>query len=138
MTHTPIGYRIENGMAVIDEPAAEKVRRLYENYLTGMSLDVVGKSVGFDFFHSAIKRILSNRHYLGDDFYPAIIDEDIFNDVQNEITRRAEKLGRIGKVKEKKSVEIPTMFTIEMPDRQLPDPIANAEYLYSLIESEVL
>ena len=38
MGHTPFGYRIENGIAVIDEESATKLRRLYENYLSGMSL----------------------------------------------------------------------------------------------------
>ena len=37
MGHTPFGYRIENGIAIIDEPAA-KLRQLYKNYLSGMSL----------------------------------------------------------------------------------------------------
>ena len=38
MGHTPFGYRIENGIAIIDEPAAAKIRQLYKNYLSGMSL----------------------------------------------------------------------------------------------------
>ena len=38
MGHTPFGYRIENGTAVIDKPAAVKLRQLYKNYLRGMSL----------------------------------------------------------------------------------------------------
>ena len=38
MGHTPFGYRIENGKAVIDEAAASQVRNLYKNYLSGLSL----------------------------------------------------------------------------------------------------
>lgn len=38
MGHTPFGYKIENGIAVIDQPAADKLRQLYKNYLSGMSL----------------------------------------------------------------------------------------------------
>ena len=37
MGHTPFGYRIENGVAVIDEDAAGKLRTLYANYLSGCS-----------------------------------------------------------------------------------------------------
>ena len=33
MGHTPFGYKIENGIAVIDQPAADKLRQLYKNYL---------------------------------------------------------------------------------------------------------
>lgn len=38
MGHTPYGYRIENGIAVINEEAAGMLRKLYENYLSGLSL----------------------------------------------------------------------------------------------------
>ena len=41
MGHTPFGYRIENGVAAIDEDAAGKLRMLYANYLDGMSLKSV-------------------------------------------------------------------------------------------------
>ena len=40
MGHTPYGYKIENGKAVIDETAAEKLRKLFDNYLNGMSLKI--------------------------------------------------------------------------------------------------
>ena len=36
MGHTPFGYRIENGKAVIDEAAAAQVRDLCKNYLGGL------------------------------------------------------------------------------------------------------
>jgi hypothetical protein len=38
MSHTPYGYKIENGIAVIDEEKADKIRFLYESYLSGLSL----------------------------------------------------------------------------------------------------
>ena len=33
--HTPYGYRIENGRAVIKEDEALKIREIYKNYLSG-------------------------------------------------------------------------------------------------------
>jgi hypothetical protein len=33
MGHTPYGYRIENGKAVIDNEAVAKIQTLYEAYL---------------------------------------------------------------------------------------------------------
>lgn len=33
MGHTPYGYRIENGKAVIDKEKAQQIRTLYKNYL---------------------------------------------------------------------------------------------------------
>ena len=38
MGHTPYGYRIENGIAVIDKTTANQVQQLYKNYLCGLSL----------------------------------------------------------------------------------------------------
>ena len=37
MGHTPYGYRIENGKAVIDKEKAQQIRNLYKNYLDGMT-----------------------------------------------------------------------------------------------------
>lgn len=73
MGHTPFGYRIENGKAVIDEAAAAQVRDLHKNYLSGLSLTNAAKEAGLDLLHAGAKRMMLNRHYLGDDFYPAII-----------------------------------------------------------------
>ena len=75
MGHTPLGYRIENGIAVIDEEAAAKVRQLYKNYLGGLSLTNAAMEAGINALHAGSKRIMQNKHYLGDDFYPAIIDK---------------------------------------------------------------
>lgn len=46
MGHTPYGYRIENGKAVIDEAAAAQVQALYKNYLSGLSLTNAAKEAG--------------------------------------------------------------------------------------------
>ena len=48
MVHTPHGYRIENGKAVIDETAAERVRALFAFYLSGDSLDTASKNPAFN------------------------------------------------------------------------------------------
>ena len=40
MAHTPFGYRIRKGKSIIDEPAAEKIRQLYKNYLSGFLEEV--------------------------------------------------------------------------------------------------
>ena len=86
MGHTPFGYRIENGKAVIDEATASQVRNLYKNYLSGLSLTNTAKEAGLDLLHAGAKRMMLNRHYLGDDFYPAIIDPASFDAVSAELT----------------------------------------------------
>lgn len=137
MAHTPFGYRIENGVAVVDEHAAEQVQALYQSYLSGGSLRTVAIKVGIDAFHAGIGKILKNRHYLGDDYYPAIIDPDTFAAVQEERFRRASTLGRIRESKEDKVAVYPTTFHIIVGTQVYDDPFAQAAYAYSLIESEV-
>jgi len=60
MGHTPYGYRIENGQAVIDEAAASVIRMLYKNYLSGMGLMDAAKEAGLTTYHGT-----ANRHAHG-------------------------------------------------------------------------
>ncbi|MBW8384333.1 MAG: recombinase family protein, partial [Youngiibacter sp.] len=71
------------------------------------------------------------------DYYPAIIDPDTFAAVQEERIRRASALGRIHEPKEAKVVVYPSTFHIIEGLLVYDDPFAQAEYAYSLIESEV-
>ena len=138
MGHTPFGYKIVSGKAVVDEVAAGQIRKLYENYLSGLSLENAAKEAGINTYHGTVKKLLSNRYYLGDAFYPAIIDEDTFTKAALEGDRRSEKLGRNNRVQAPKVKKAPTRFTfIESIAIQGVTPAQQAEYLYSLIESEV-
>jgi hypothetical protein len=97
MGHKPYGYRIENGKAVIDEEVAAKIKKLYEAYLAGASFQSAANEAGIEVKHCGAKRMMANRHYLGDDFYPAIIDKDTFDKAEAEKQRRAEALGRLNR-----------------------------------------
>jgi len=136
MSHIPYGYRIENGKAVIDEQAAEQIKTLFQSYLTGDSLAMAAKKADIKAFHAGISRMLQNRRYLGDEYYPAIIDPDTFKAAKAERIRRAEKLGRIHEPKQELEVVYPTVFRICEGTERLDDPFQQAEYAYSLIESE--
>ena len=46
MGHTPYGYSIENGCATIKEDEANKIRKLYENYISGMALTKAAAAAG--------------------------------------------------------------------------------------------
>lgn len=137
MSHTPFGYRIKNGKAVIDIEAAEQIKTLFEFYLSGDSLTTAAKKVGIKAFHAGIGRMLRNMRYLGDDYYPTIIDSDTFTAAEAERIRRAEKLGRIYEPKEETTVVCPTAFHVVEGREEFDDPFAQAEYAYSLIETEV-
>lgn len=136
MSHTPYGYRIENGKAVIDEKAEEQIKTLFQCYLSGDSLDAAANKAGIEAFHAGIGKILRNIHYLGDEYYPSIIDPDTFATAQAERSKRAEHLGRIFKPKEKLEAVFPTVFRINNAIQQFDDPFQQAEYAYSLIEIE--
>jgi len=137
MGHTPYGYRITNGKAAIDEQAAEQVKALFQSYLSGDSLATASKKANIKAFHAGISRMLQNKHYLGDEYYPAIIGPDTFAAAEAERIRRAEKLGRVREPKAKKEVVYPTAFRISEGTGRFDDPFQQAEYAYSLIETEV-
>ena len=48
MGHIPYGYSIENGCATINKDEADKIRKLYENYLSGMALTKAASAAGIE------------------------------------------------------------------------------------------
>ena len=136
MGHTPFGYKIKNGCAVIDEDAAAKIKLLYEDYLSGMSLVKAAHEAGINTHHSTAKRIIQNPHYLGDEFYPTLIDRQTYEKAAAEIGRRSEMLGRNHQKKKFVIPAVPTRFFMAAANKQYEDPKLQAEYLYGLIESE--
>ena len=137
MGHTPYGYRIENGAAVINEAEAEGVRRIFDNYISGMSLREAAKAAGHPLVHSTVKRMLTKKYYCGDDFYPAIIDISTFHTANSELKRRADNKNQTGKTR-RIMAKSETEFTFSPPLTQYDDPYEQAQYLYSLIESKVV
>lgn len=138
MSHIPYGYVIENGVAVIDEEKGEVVRKLYQGYLRGLSLSVAAKEAGIETYHGTAGKMLRNKRYIGDDYYPPIIDKETFEKVEKERVRRAEKLGRVFEPKEIPKVNTPTRFMVGEVIQKYANPFKQAEYAYSLIESEVV
>ena len=136
--HMPYGYRIENGTAVVCEEQAAQIRKIYEGYLGGLSLKGAAREAGLILSHASVKRMMQNPHYLGDEFYPAIIDRETYDAFEEERQRREKALGRDNL--ERKTVEAgpaPTAFRIKQAEQTFADPYRQAEYMYSLIESEV-
>ena len=87
--------------------------------------------------HGTIKLMLQNRRYPGDEFYPPIISEEMFNAAAEELQSRAERLGRNGHVRKERSVNVPVRFTFISAADYFEDPIRQAEYMYGLIKTEV-
>lgn len=100
-------------------------------------LSLCRKKAGIKAFHAGIANILKNKRYVGDDFYHAIIDKASFEAAEIERMSRAEKLGRIWEKKALIGSPAPTFFFIAEGNKQFDDPFKQAEYAYSLIETEV-
>lgn len=138
MEHTPYGYDIIGGSAVINEEQAANIRQICENYLSGMSFKNAAAAVGLTMSHCGVKRLMLNERYLGDSFYPAILTKETSRKVEAERIRREKALGRDrrkGKGDPKGIVY--TRFSSPKITLKYEDPIRQAEYAYSQIRNEV-
>lgn len=133
----PYGYRIENGMAVVDEEQAAVVRELFNGYISGLALMNAAEKVGLKLYHGSAGRMLRNRKYLGDGYYPPIIDKETFEQAEAVRISRAKALGRVRELEAKPTGTAPTRFTMSPAKKVYDDPFMQAAYAYSLIESEV-
>lgn len=136
MRTTLFGYVIKNGKAYIDKEQAVKVKKLFEGYVSGMALRASALNAGIDTFHGSAGRMLQNKKYKGTDYYPAIVEEEIFKKAQEERENRAVRLGRVREVTEDLRILSPTKFCLKSQELMFDDPFKQAEYAYSMIESE--
>lgn len=126
------GYKTVNAVVVIE---SDKVAKLFEYYLEGESFKSASEKAGINKCHASIGKILSDKTYIGDDYYPSIITKEIFEKVQEERKRRAEQLGRNNK--RPKAVTKSTVkkdFDVTKVEKEYEDPFKQAEYAYSRIE----
>ena len=124
MSHTPYGYVIRNGAAYIDEEQAEKVRQ------------PAAEKAGLYLYHGSVGRMLRNKRYLGDGYYPPIIDIETFNKAEEIRISRATSLGRIKKLDAPPKPKGAVSFTMPKVPVKYSDPFRQAEYAYSMIETE--
>lgn len=116
--HTPLGYRITGGKAVIVPEAAQIVMAVFKEYLAGTSTYQIAKNLTKQgvlnashkpsWNHGSIGKILKNTKYMGDDFYPPLIDQAMFAQVQR---RRQEKVEQLGRTAQLNSFENAALFS---------------------------
>lgn len=85
---TPYGYKIVNGEAVIDCKEATNLRMMFRLYLGGFTIIDAAHDAGVEKSATAASMALSNTVYLGTDFYPRLITQEMFDQVQEEKQRR--------------------------------------------------
>lgn len=135
MRHTPYGYEIVDGKVVVNKEQAAVIRSVCKNYLSGMSLIKAGEQAGLNLKNAGVKLLMQNPRYLGDENYPAILDEDTFNRVAVELKRRATARGRDNLPKKPFPEAVICMsFTIPRVPQIYSNAVEQAEYAYSLIE----
>ena len=132
----PLGYKIEKGKAVIDEVQAEQIKIIYSKYISGLSYIEAAKAAGVMIRHTSVKNILMNKRYLGDDYYPAIIDQETFDRAEAERISRQTKSGKLFIDTQTKETVLATKFYMPRLEKKFEDPFKQAEYIYSLIEVE--
>ena len=133
-THIPYGYRISDGKAVVDEGQAEQIRVLFAEYISGKTMKAAAENAGLKVLHGSVGKMLRNKHYLGDNYYPAIIEQGLFDKVEEVRQSRASQLGRIRELKPKELPAVTLHFTIGRQAKVFYNPYEQAEYAYSLIE----
>ena len=87
----PYGYKMENGVLLVNDEEAVQIRRIFEMRISGMGVYAIGKMLyekQIPFFSDtrdkAIKKasaILYKQIYTGAKGYPAIVDKETFRDL---------------------------------------------------------
>lgn len=100
--HTPIGYCVRDGKIVIDENKSDIVKRIFTDYDNGISAVQIAKSLlaeGIEnkrnrvsWTHGTVGRILENYNYLGTEYYPQLIETEMFYRVQKMREQRNQNL----------------------------------------------
>lgn len=103
----PIGYCVKDGKAEIEPKASALVREIFNGYLCGLSTLKIAKILTErgvlnanqkpSWTHGGIGKILENHKYIGDEFYPPLIEQHIFEQVQQ---RRKQQASATGKSKQ--------------------------------------
>ena len=79
---------------------------------------------------------MQNKRYLGDDFYPPILTKETVKAIEMERLKRDASYKGV-RYTRKVEIKIPTQFNMKKPVQNFKDPVKQAEYVYSLMESEV-
>lgn len=103
--HIPLGYCIQNGNAVIEPITAAIVRNIFTDYKNGKSTYQIAKELSEQgilnanskpkWYHGGVGKIIENRKYLGDDFYPVLIEQELFDSAQQRREIQRKDLGRL-------------------------------------------
>lgn len=111
--HMPIGYKMIDGKIEIETDKANIVKKIFTDYLNGNSLlsiaktlmekDVLTANNKVNWTHCSVGKILENAKYIGDEYYPQIIDKNTFEAVQERRKKISNQLGRTSQLNSMKN-----------------------------------
>lgn len=136
MAHVPYGYKIESGVAMLNEPEANKIKQLFTSYVKFKSIKKANDIANIDKTHSVVGRLLKNEIYLGNDYFPQIIDKDLFKRAQNIRKTNPRSRARVDRVEHNELQSRKFMFAINEIKPKYNDPYKQAEYAYSQIKEK--
>ncbi|MDU1955743.1 MAG: integrase [Peptoniphilus lacydonensis] len=133
MSRLCYGYTIRDGRLEVQETEAENIRKIFKNYLAGNALIKSAELAGIKKNSSSVKRLLTNKKYLGNDIYPKIIDGESFEKAGQMLKERAVVMGRVWE-KEEETIKVPCKFRYKSEEVLPIDPFERASHQYNLIE----
>lgn len=100
--HTPMGYVVQDGKIVVDERQSDIVRQIFTDYDSGISAiqiartlvenGIKNKNDRVKWTHATVGRILENHNYLGTEYYPRMIEKELFQRVQEKREQKRKSL----------------------------------------------
>ena len=92
------GYKCENGVVAIHPQESQICRRIFDAYLNGLSLLKIADQLNSECIEympsiigwnkARLKRMIEDVRYIGNNQYPAIIDQTTFDNIQRTKTDR--------------------------------------------------
>lgn len=96
--YLPFGYEVFDGSICISENEAVIVQSIFEGYKLGLSYQAIADDLRarkvnylenrYDWNKNRVKRILENKKYIGMSQMPRLIEEELFNEVQELIQNK--------------------------------------------------
>lgn len=136
LKNIPFGYDMVEGNIIVNKEEAKVIKDILNNYLSGMSMAKAAEAAGVTMTQKQVKRMIENRRYLGDDFYPSILTRAQVDAFEAERVKRENEYGGI-RYRKSIDIRVATNFRFCREVNKYNNPIKQAEYIYSLIESEV-
>ena len=100
--HTPIGYSIKDGKIIVNEEQSRVVKKIFADYDAGLSLIRIATKLKdhkipnaygrVSWTHATVGKVLQNHNYLGTEYYPQLIDKELFDRVQEKRQQKGQHL----------------------------------------------